>query len=219
MELIERVQTNADWAIYIFIGCFLIVAIVKGVFTRRFNDFLYLPANGKYVKIYKENVSITDRFTFPLTVVQILSYSFFIHLIFSFLGYLQKNNFFDFFKVAAAISAFVLLKFIIEKTIAFLFEINDFYNKLVFQRSAYKVYSGLIFLLISFILFYIKTPNFHLTITLLTIFLVIYFVLHIYLLKSFQKSISGNLFYFILYLCALEIAPYYFAYYWLIKIQ
>src|SRR5690606_33649446 len=136
-----------------FIGCFLIVAIVIGVFTSCFNDFLYLPANGKYVKINKENASITDRFTFPLTVVQILSYSFFIHLIFSFLVYLQKNNFFDFFKVAAAISAFVLLKFIIEKTIAFLFEINDFYNKLVFQRSAYKVYSGLILLLISFILF------------------------------------------------------------------
>src|SRR5690606_15921077 len=178
MELIERVQTNADWAIYIFIGCFLIVAIVKGVFTRRFNDFLYLPANGKYVKIYKENVSITDRFTFPLTVVQILSYSFFIHLIFSFLGYLQKNNFSDFFKVAAAISAFVLLQFIIEQTIAFVFAIHGVYDRLVFKRSAYKVYSGLILLLTSFILFYTKTPNSHLTIALLTMLLVIYFALH-----------------------------------------
>ena len=36
-------------------------------------------------------------------------------------------------------------------------------------------------------------------------------------LKIYQKFIIGKLFYFILYLCTLEIAPYYFVYYWLTK--
>ena len=121
MELIERVQTNADWAIYIFIGCFLIVAIVKTLFEKRFYDFLYLPSNNKYLKIYRENFSATDRFSLPLSVVQLISYSFFIHLIFSFYGILNKSDFLDFLKILGAVSAFVLLKFVIEKIIAIIF--------------------------------------------------------------------------------------------------
>ncbi|RZJ46716.1 MAG: DUF4271 domain-containing protein, partial [Flavobacterium sp.] len=35
--------------------------------------------------------------------------------------------------------------------------------------------------------------------------------------KTYQNAIIGKLFYFILYLCALEIAPYYFMYYWITK--
>ncbi|MFA7446598.1 MAG: DUF4271 domain-containing protein [Flavobacteriaceae bacterium] len=217
MELTERVQANPDWAIYVFVGCFLIVAVVKSVFEKRFHDFLYLPANNKYLKIYRENPSLTDRFSFPLSVVQIVSYSFFIHLIFSFSGILSKNNFFDFLKIVAAVSVFVLVKFMIEKGVAFLFEIEDFYTKLFFQRSAYKTYSGLFFLFLSFVLFYVKLPETYLTTLLTAIFLGIYFLIHIFSLKSFQKAISGNLFYFILYLCTLEIVPFYFAYYWLIK--
>jgi hypothetical protein len=219
MELIERVQTNTDWAIYIFMGCFLIVAVVKTVFEKRFHDFLYLPVNNKYLKIYRENFSATDRFSLPLSVVQLLSYSLFIHLIFSFYGILNKTNFFDFLKIFGAVSTFVLLKFIVEKVVAFLFEIDDFYTRLFFQRSAYKTYSGLFFLFLSFILFYIKTPENYITTALLIIFLGIYFLIHIFSLKSFQKAISGNLFYFILYLCTLEIIPFYFAYCWLIKFK
>ncbi|WP_256463650.1 DUF4271 domain-containing protein [Flavobacterium sp. HJ-32-4] len=36
-------------------------------------------------------------------------------------------------------------------------------------------------------------------------------------LKTYQNLIVSHLFYFILYLCALEIAPYYFLYYWFTK--
>jgi hypothetical protein len=35
--------------------------------------------------------------------------------------------------------------------------------------------------------------------------------------KNYQNIIFGKLFYFILYLCAFEIAPYYFMYYWFTK--
>jgi hypothetical protein len=35
--------------------------------------------------------------------------------------------------------------------------------------------------------------------------------------KNYQNLIFSKLFYFILYLCALEIAPYYFMYYWFTK--
>lgn len=217
MELIERVQTNTDWAIYIFMGCFLIVAVVKTVFEKRFYDFLYLPANNKYLKIYRENFSATDRFSLPLSVVQLLSYSLFIHLIFSFYGILNKTYFDDFLKILGAISAFVLLKFILERVIAFLFEIDDFYKNLFFQRSAYKIYSGLFFLILSFVLFYVKTPENYINTALLIIFLGIYFLIHVFSLKSFRKEIRDNLFYFILYLCALEIIPFYLAYCWLIK--
>lgn len=217
MELLERVQTNPDWAIYIFVGCFLIVAVVKTAFEKRFHDFLYLPLNNKYLKVYRENPSLTDRFSFPLSVVQLVSYSFFIHIIISYLGIFNKNNFFDFLKILGAVSVFVILKFIFEKAIAYLFEINDFYTKLFFQRTAYKTYSGLFFLLLSFVLFYVKEPESYITTALLLLFLGIYFIIHIFSLKSFRKVISSNLFYFILYLCTFEIVPFYFAYYWLIK--
>ncbi|MFY7811728.1 MAG: DUF4271 domain-containing protein [Flavobacterium sp.] len=39
-------------------------------------------------------------------------------------------------------------------------------------------------------------------------------ITYINILKFFKSKLISNLFYFILYLCTLEIAPYYFIYYW-----
>jgi hypothetical protein len=42
-------------------------------------------------------------------------------------------------------------------------------------------------------------------------------VTYVVSVKNYQNLIFSKLFYFILYLCALEIAPYYFMYYWFTK--
>jgi hypothetical protein len=44
--------------------------------------------------------------------------------------------------------------------------------------------------------------------------LIINLLTYLLSLKNYQNFVVGKLFYFILYLCALEIAPYYFMYYW-----
>ena len=51
----------------------------------------------------------------------------------------------------------------------------------------------------------------------ISIVLIINLFTYLVTLKNYQNILLGNLFYFILYLCALEIAPYYFMYYWFTK--
>ena len=78
---------------------------------------------------------------------------------------------------------------------------------------SYRTYLALALLPINGILYY---NNVHDTIyfVLIAAILTINLLTYLIALKNYQNFIAGKLFYFILYLCALEIGPYYFMYYW-----
>ena len=53
-ELIPRIVENKNWITILFIVVIGIVTIAKAGFENRFNDFVNLLFNNKYLKIYKE---------------------------------------------------------------------------------------------------------------------------------------------------------------------
>lgn len=217
IQLQDRIIANKDWATILFITCMIIIAINKTLSSIRFSEFMRLAYSDKYTKIYRDSNNLMNGFTISMFFVQLISFSFFILLILNQFNKADKNDFIVYIQIFTFLSVFILSKFLIEKIIATSFKIEEFNEQFNLLKVNYRAYFGFILLPINIVLFY-NTLNsdwffWSLLIGLLTINITTYLVA----LKLYQNYLLRKIFYFILYLCTLEIAPYYFIYNWFTK--
>ena len=212
-----RILEPRDWATCLFVFSFVLIAITKTAFETRFSEFLRILVSDKYIKVYKDSSHLMSGFTILLFVVQIISFSFFIQLVLNFLGYVSKTDWVIFIRIFTFFGIFVLSKFLIEKIVATVFNIEEFAEQFNLQKVSYRTFIGLILLPINIYLFYNNTPSNVLIYCTIVVILIINLFSYLISLKIYQNLLIGKLFYFILYLCALEIAPYYFIYYLITK--
>ena len=210
----ERILENKDWATVLFVFSFALIAVAKTTFENRFSDFLRLIVSDKYIKIYKDSSHLMSWFTIILFFVQLLSLAFFIQLLLSYFGYAKKTDWLFYIRISTLLGVFILSKYLIEKIISVIFNIEEFTEQFNLKKVSYRTYIGLLLLPINFILFYNNNVSIGAVYTILFTILLINTITYLNSLKIYQSLIFGKLFYFILYLCALEIAPYYFMYYW-----
>lgn len=212
-----RVLEPKDWATYLFVFSFVLIALTKTAFETRFNEFLRILVSDKYIKIYKDPSHLMSGFTILLFIVQVISFSFFIQLVLNYLGYVSKTDWIIFIRIFTFFGIFVLSKFLIEKIVASIFNIEEFAEQFNLQKVGYRTFIGLLLLPINIYLFYNNTPSNVVFYSIIGVILVINLLYYLVSLKLYQNLLIGKLFYFILYLCALEIAPYYFIYYLITK--
>jgi hypothetical protein len=209
-----RITENKDWATLLFVLSFLIIALNKSVFENRFGDFINLIFSDKYIKVYKDSSHLKSGFTISLFFVQVISLAFFIQISLSIFGYASKTDWLLYIQIITFLIFFILAKYLIEKIIATSFNIEDFMEHFNLQKVTYRTYIGLFILPINIILFYYDAVSKNIPLIIIGLILVINLLTYLISIKNYQNVIFGKLFYFILYLCALEIAPYYFMYYW-----
>ena len=213
-----RILEPRDWATIIFIVSFVLIALAKAFFETRFNEYLRLIVSDKYIKVYRDSTHLMSGFTIVLFLVQLVSLAFFIQLILAYFGYIDsKTDWIVFIQVLTFLTVFVLSKFLIEKIIATSFNMEEFTEQFNLQKVSYRTYIGLLVLPIDIVLFYNDNPPKILIYLFIIVVLAINLLTYLISLKNYQNFLLGRLFYFILYLCALEIAPYYFMYYWFTK--
>ncbi|WP_432672933.1 DUF4271 domain-containing protein [Flavobacterium sp. SM2513] len=213
----ERIIENKDWATLLFLFSFAVIAITKSTFENRFADFAKLIISDKYNKIYKDSSHLLSWFNIALVFVQFISISFFIQLILSYFGLASKYDWILFIQIATLCSTFILAKFLIEKIVGVTFDVEELIEQYNLQKVNYRTYVSLFLLPINMILYYVNNLPITLIYVLIALVLIANLLTYLNSLKIYQKFIIGKLFYFILYLCTLEIAPYYFVYYWLTK--
>ncbi len=210
---ILRSVGNSDWATITFVAAMILVASSRAVFETRFADFINLAASDKYIKVYRDSSHLRSSFTIAMFIVQLIAVSFFIHLALASFVYGIKTDWIRFVRIFTLLSVFVLSKFLLEMIIGTVFRIEEFVEQFNLAKVSYRTYIGLFLLPVDLILYYnysiSKTLLFAIIATLLLTNLLTYVVS----LKNYQNLLMSKLFYFILYLCALEIAPYYFLYY------
>ncbi|WP_428231145.1 DUF4271 domain-containing protein [Flavobacterium sp.] len=216
-QLHPRIIENKDWATLLFVLTFAVVAMTKSAYETRFSEFSRLIFSDKYAKIYRDNNHLKSSFTVGLFFVQIVSYAFFIQLTMHIFGYGSKTDWILFIQIATFLLYFILAKFLIEKIVATSFNIDEFADLFNLQKVTYRTYIGVLVLPINAILFYYDNIPKIIPIAIIGISLCISLYSYFISIKTYQNVIIGKLFYFILYLCALEIAPYYFLYYWITK--
>ncbi|PWA10271.1 DUF4271 domain-containing protein [Flavobacterium laiguense] len=212
-----RIVENKDWVTLVFIMAFGIIALTKSVYENRFADFVKLIYSNKYIRIYRDSSHLMGMFSISLFFVQIISFSFFIQLLLSYLGYGSKTDWILFIQIFTFLIYFILSKFLIEKIIATSFDIEELIEQFNLQKVTYRTYIGLLLLPVDIILFYYDSILENIPLLVFYIILGLNVLLYLVSIKNYRNEIFGKLFYFILYLCTLEIAPYYFMYYWFTK--
>lgn len=217
LQLSERVLVNKDWATVLFVLAIALIAINKNVFSVRFNEFIKLGYSDKYNKVYKDTNNLLNWFTISMFFIQLISFSFFILLLLSFFDYTQTDNYITYIQIVTFLFVFVLSKFLIEKIVGTAIDSESLVDQFNLIKTNYRAFLGFILLPVNIVLYYNQTPIKEVFYVILFVFLMYNVFTYYFLVKTYQKMIIGKLFYFILYLCTLEIAPYYFMYYWVTK--
>jgi Domain of unknown function (DUF4271) len=214
IELHNRILENKDWITMLFLFCFTIIIINKTAFENKFNDFKNLWFSERYIKMYKDNTHLMTWFTFLLFLVQVISFGLFIYYIIGYFKIIDNPDIYLFIRIITFLTFFILAKFLIEKIIATSFDVEEVAEQYNMLKVSYRSYIAMILLPITIVLFYNPEPIIMVLYVILTLIASINVLIYLKGINIFQKLIIGHLFYFILYLCTLEIAPYYFMYYW-----
>ena len=168
-----------------------------------------LPLSNKYFLVLGKSEEIQHPFNLLLFVAQVVTVSLFIFLFI--ITYSPENNVSHprlFLQICTGYTIFIGIKFAVEKIIGLVFNIDLLINSYLYKKLSYRNLLTFLFFIGNILFFYVTKP----TLGALFIFgLVVLFLNSIALFYSYKTNaptILNNFFYFILYLCALEISPY-----------
>jgi len=155
------------------------------------------------------NDEINHPFNLLLLVTQVVSVSLFIFLLIQINNpkVLHENPWL-FVQICTGYVVFVSIKFALEKIIGNIFSIDALINSYLYQKLSYRNLIAILFFMANLIFYFVYQPSS----TVLLIFVLVVLALNsialFYSYKTNGNAIMRNFFYFILYLCALEISPY-----------
>ncbi len=205
--MLRDTVSNDFYTIVLVLGI-LIIAIAKLVSPKRFDDFVSVLGNSKYIKIYSREQKFLDKFDALLFINLILSTSLFSFIMYQYFTQTSTISVDLMIKISFGICVFILIKVLFERLIGSLLDIDTAIDQYLFQKISYKNFLGILLIPINAILIYSFSPTmlfFYISFALLFAVIITGLITS---LKTHQTLIKHNIFYFILYLCALEIAPF-----------
>ena len=187
----------------------IIVTIAKTLNNSKFKQFLLIYLNNSFLKFSSNDNSFLSSFNSLLNVNYIISLSVYISILISYNLHGFNNNFeiSIFFTTLIFIIAFIYTKYLIEILIGWAFNIRKFVVSFNLQKNSFNKLIGIIMILLNSFAIY-SFPN-SVIFTNISIFLVIsLYLAGLYkVIRLNDNLILSNMFYFILYLCTLEIVP------------
>ncbi len=213
MEFITREIASTNWLTILFLICLGLLVAAKGLNALRFYDFMMLFSNNKYIISYQKNNKLSSAFNAILLVLQIASVSLFLFLCFDIFEIeVAPSEITLFFKITIVYGVIVIFKLLVEKIIAAIFSIDDIIDEYLFHKVSYRNFMGVILLPVNIVFVYAFQPTKIIFIVVFVLLVILNLIVLISFYKKNENIIFNHLFYFILYLCALEIAPYFILY-------
>ncbi|BFP41612.1 DUF4271 domain-containing protein [Flavobacteriaceae bacterium GF1] len=208
MSPIYRSITYLDWMTLILLFCLVLLVLGKYLFKTSFFNFIILPFNNKYITLNKKKGKLFYGFHLIMSIFQIANLSLFL--------FISRNIFFDqplttspefYVVVIMGILVFLLVKTILQVGNGYFFENNELMTDIIFEKLTYFNYGGLIAFLGNVLVIYVFPGDKSIIYLIFLLLIGINGIGIIKILRTHQKLIIGNTFYFILYLCTLEISP------------
>lgn len=209
MEPVQRVINNIDWITAIIFSSILFMVIAKNLFYNRFLNFIILPFNNKYIFMYNKKDKLLNWFNIFFTIFQLLNFSLYIYLTSNILSNSESDQYPVVFSIILGfLFLFLFGKILLQMGGGFVFNNNKIITEFIFKKLSYLNYSSIIMLAANIILTYVLKDSRIVVFASIFLIVLVNVIGWITIIKNYQKLISGYFFYFILYLCALEIAPF-----------
>ncbi|MGS2738833.1 DUF4271 domain-containing protein [Sinomicrobium sp. M5D2P17] len=207
MEILYREVDQYTVETILLIGCIALITFAKITHEIKFQRFLETFFSDKYLKLYgKEQEPSVNRFNILLFIVQLVVFGMLLKLTLEYLDFVPGNI--NLLLIITGLGLFVLFKFYLEKIIATIFDLNYFLEQYNFYKLTYRNLVSIILLPFMALLIYNPMNKKVVLFVTIALFLLLNVIAWGRMFKKHQKFLFKKLFYFILYLCALEIAPY-----------
>ena len=160
--------------------------------------------------MYNKKEKLINWFHIFFTVFQVFNFSLFLYLSWkAIFGPLKEPDLNSYLYpiILGTLFLFLVVKVLLQLGNGFIFNSNKIISELIFKKLSYLNHSGLIMFMANIILTYVFKDSKAVIYGTFFLILLINGIGWVTLLRNHQKFIANNFFYFILYLCALEIAP------------
>ncbi|MCF8381413.1 MAG: DUF4271 domain-containing protein [Bacteroidales bacterium] len=199
-----------DWIFYFSIGIITLFAWIKLVYRQLTYDIIVSTVNYQLsLRLFKNANIAQKRISLVYSVFYFLNFSVYLFLIFEFFGFSPAgfNNLRLLFSIFGFIIAVYFLRMLIFTIIGQVFMQQKLFQEATFHNTLYNKLTGLVVLPFILLISYISSNYLVATIYLSLILLISINVLRLFRLTNFVIKNVISYFYFILYLCALEIIP------------
>ena len=187
----------------------LLVSLLYVIILKRINPTIF-DQNLSFKK--KELINKISNSLLGIKSIEILYNFLFISNLSILLTFFKNKNFelFVYYELLGFVSIFFVVKIMLDFSIGRLFSISELMKNYIWQKLVYHNSLGILLLLFNFLIAYSIFDGYYMT--LISIYISLVFLLFSYcsIYFSMKKVIIKNWFYFILYLCTLEIIPYYY---------
>ena len=193
----------------IILSLIIIITLIKYNNHKKFNSLLKIFWNSFYLKKYKYEKITYYLFDYFLQINFIVSLGLFVfiyNIIYN--GNRLSFNFLEFIDIIQIIITFLVLKNLTEIVISWVFNIQWLTNLYLNEKINYNSLIGLIILPINVLILYFFNPSINILFIFIYIILLLKLTAYVNSFILHQKTIKKSWFYFILYLCTLEIIPY-----------
>ncbi|MDE3742994.1 DUF4271 domain-containing protein [Maribacter polysaccharolyticus] len=208
MEAVLRNIATNDWITILVTISLLFLAVAKRYFYPRFLNFIILPFNNKYIFMYNKKEKLVNWFNLFWGMFLIINFSIFIYLILHIFSATDSvSRSLPFLWIIGAIILYLFLKLGMQLGNGYIFGVQNMITDVVFKKLSYFNYSGMIMFMANIIITYILIDSKPVVYTTIFLIIVVNLIGWVTILRNYQNLISSHFFYFILYLCALEIAP------------
>ena len=205
--MIERVSDSYNILHITFLVICIAIVVLKEINTQWFTKFLKLAWSADYLKLIsstpKRDKNFTGLLLFISSIIMAISYQLYSES-------LQQHQIQFNLQTSAIVLVlllfFLFVKFLFQKFIGFIFNIQKLIDDFLDLKYSFYYYSGFLMLIPLLLLSYTQLNQF--TIGLIYFMIASFFVIKISLfLIKIRSLITRHLFYFILYICTLEIIP------------
>lgn len=208
METIYRNSENLDAFTLLLMASVLIFAMAKAYDHSRFYTFLWLPFNNRYIGFYGKRGKLKNPFHILVFIFQIINTATFAYFAFSMVGgmYFLDGPVYI-LAIAAILLIFLGVKALLQLGVGFVFDLGAMALEFIYNKQSYYNSSGLVLCIANCLILYVSKESETIIYVAIFAFLVVNGMGFVNLLRIYQKQIARNIVYFILYFCALEIAP------------
>ncbi|WP_165731579.1 DUF4271 domain-containing protein [Polaribacter sp. 20A6] len=204
MQAIERVVIDNSWITILLVCLFACVFLLRGLSVVRLKGSVSSLFNESFIDSeIEENTSFFNPFKnvifiFSITVLALLTYKIYLYYNSS-----AEQGFYTFLKIFGVVFSYLTIKRLLEFLLSVVFKIDKKLDFFLVSKSVY-FYSVSFFLLIAIVLVEYSQLDTPFLVYFSALLFSIRFIFHAVINK---KLVFSELFYFILYLCAVEIAP------------
>lgn len=204
LEALEKTYINDNWLTIVFVLLLFAVFVLKVLNPQKLKGYTFALFTKNFVEDeIEEDTSFLSGFQITIYLFSGIVLSIVLFFLATYYSVQISKDFFSFLMIFLIITSYFMLKWAIEYLLSEIFQVKKTIRFFKVSKFSY-LYSTCFFLFIGSVLVQYSQLEVDFLLYFSILLFLIRFIIHFI---NNKKLIFSKLFYFILYLCAFEIAP------------